>query len=231
MSTMNKNLYRFGALCGPLYVLLVIVGNDVFGPDSPDSASSPSAIGAWWRANPPTLGAGLAWMVELVGLLAFVVFVATLAWSLHRSERVGTWLPAAVLSFGLLSAAVKWGSGAPILALAWRAETIPDDLAAALVDMNGFAFVITWALDAGMLAAAAAVILSTRCLPRWIGWWAAVTSPLLLVGVGLAASGGAPFFLLALLWLVFAGIAMARRGNPSNAVPALAPDQEVTHSA
>ena len=93
MSTMNKNLYRFGALCGPLYVLLVILGNDVLGYGSPDSAASPSAIGAWWRSHPLTPGAGLAWMVELVGLLAFVVFVATLAWSLHRAERVGTWLP------------------------------------------------------------------------------------------------------------------------------------------
>ena len=113
-----------------------------------------------------------------------------------------------------------------MLALAWRAETIPDDLAAALVDMNGFAFVITWAVDAGMLAAAAAVILSTRCLPRWIGWWAALTSPLLLVGIPLAMTGP-PFFLLALIWFVATGIAMARRGPASP--PNTAHAQEASH--
>ena len=84
MSTMNKNLYRFGALCGPLYVLLVVLGNDVLSTGSPDSTASPAVIGQWWRSHPVTLGAGITWMVELVGLLAFPVFVATLAWSLHR---------------------------------------------------------------------------------------------------------------------------------------------------
>lgn len=76
-----------------------------------------------------TPGTGITWMVELVGLLAFPVFVATLAWSLHRAERTSTWLPTAVLSFGLLSSAIKLGSGAPMLALALRADTIPDDAA------------------------------------------------------------------------------------------------------
>jgi hypothetical protein len=214
ISTMNKNLYRFGALCGPLYVILVVLGNDVLSSGSPDSTASPAAIGQWWRSHPVTLGMGITWMVELVGLLAFPVFVATLAWSLHRAERAGTWLPAAVLSFGLLSSAIKLGSGAPMLALALRADTIPDDLAAALVDMNGMAFVLTWAADAGMLAAAAAVILTTRCLPRWLGWWAAVAAPLLLVGIPLAMTGP-PFFLLALIWFIATGIAMARRGAPN----------------
>jgi hypothetical protein len=101
-----------------------------------------------------------------------------------------------------------------MLALALRADTIPDDLAATLVDMNGMAFVLTCAADAGMLAAAAAVILTTRCLPRWLGWWAAVTAPLLLVGIPLAMTGP-PFFLLALLWFLITGTAMARRGAPS----------------
>lgn len=231
MLTMNKNLYRFGALCGPLYVILAVLGNDALG-GSPDSTNSPAVIGEWWRSNPVTLGMGVTWMVELVGLLAFPVFVATLAWSLQRAERAGTWLPAAVLSFGLISSAIKLGSGAPMLALALRADTIPDDLAAALVDMNGMAFVLTWAVDAGMLAAAAAVVLSTRCLPRWLGWWAALTAPLLLAGVALAASGP-PFFLLALIWLVAAGIAMARRGTPNalNTAHAQTPSRAAAHPA
>ena len=226
MPTMNKNLYRFGALCGPLYVILVVLGNDALGAGSPDSTASPAVIGQWWRSHPVTLGMGTVWMVELVGLLTFPVFVATLAWTLHRAERTSTWLPAAVLSFGLLSSAIKLGSGAPMLALALRADTIPDDLAAALVDMNGMAFVLTWAADAGMLAAAAAVILPTRCLPRWLGWWAALTAPLLLAGIPLAMTGP-PFFLLALIWILATGIAMTRRG-PANP-PTTAHAQEASH--
>jgi hypothetical protein len=230
MPTMNKNLYRFGALCGPLYIILVVLGNDVLSSGSPDSTASPAVIGQWWRSHPVTPGMGITWMVELIGLLAFPVFVATLAWTLHRAERTGTWLPAAVLSFGLLSSAIKLGSGAPMLALVLRADTIPDDLAAALVDMNGMAFVLTWAADAGMLAAAAAVILTTRCLPRWLGWWAATTAPLLLAGIPLAMTGP-PFFLLALIWFLATGIAMARRGapNPLNTTHAHTPTPAAAH--
>ena len=73
---------------------------------------------------------------------------------------------------GLLSAVVKLASGAPMFALLWRADDeISDGLAAVLVDMNGASFILTWALDAVMLASAGGVILSTRCLPRWLGWW------------------------------------------------------------
>ncbi len=88
------------------------------------------------------------------------------------------------------------------------------------------AFVLTWAADAGMLAAAAAVILPTRCLPRWLGWWAALTAPLLLAGIPLAMTGP-PFFLLALIWILAAGIAMTRRG-PQPTPPNTAHAQEAS---
>ena len=47
MLTMNKNLYRFGALCGPLYVFLVVLGNDALsnGPPTRQPALPPSASG------------------------------------------------------------------------------------------------------------------------------------------------------------------------------------------
>ena len=76
--------------------------------------------------------------------------------------------------------------------------------------MNAAAFVLTWALDAVMLAAAARVILATSCLPRWTGWFAAVTAPLVLATVPLATSAP-PTFLLALIWIVAVSITMAIR--------------------
>lgn len=107
---------------------------------------------------------------------------------------------------------IKLGSAAPIFALVWRADNgISDGLAAAMVDMNGAAFVLTWALDAVMLAAAGGVILHTRCLPRWLGWWGLVTAPLLLATVPFAISGP-PTFLLALLWIVVVSVVLALRG-------------------
>lgn len=136
-----------------------------------------------------------------------------LAWWLHRSEE--TRLPWIVLCFGLLSAVAKLASAAPIFALAWRSDTgVSDGLAAALVDMNSAAFVLTWALEAFMLAAAGGIIMRTRCLPRWLGWFGLVSAPLVLAGVPVAVSGP-PTFLRALLWIVTASIALSIRTVPS----------------
>lgn len=100
-----------------------------------------------------------------------------------------------------------------MFALAWRADNgISDGLAAAMVDMNGAAFVLTWALDAIMLAAAGGVVLRTRCLPRWLGWWAIGSAPILLASVPFAVSGG-PTLLLALVWLLAVSVVLALRGT------------------
>ena len=206
-------LTRLGAACGALYVVIAILANDILGSGSPDSTASAQAIGAWWRAHEVTTVDWALGFLELFALLCFPIYVVVLAWILQRADRGRTWLPWAVLAMGLLSAVVKLASAAPIYALIWRADNgISDGLAAAMVDMNGAAFVLTWALDAVMLAAAGGVILQTRCLPRWLGWWALVTAPLLLVNVPMAVSGP-PLFLLAMIWIVATSITIAVRGE------------------
>lgn len=213
----NPLLTRLGAACGALYVVIAIVANDTLGSGSPDSTASAQAIGSWWRAHEVTNSDWALGFVELFALLCFPIFVVVLAWVLQRADRGRTWLPWAVLAMGLLSAVVKVASGAPMFALLWRADDgISDGLAAAMVDMNGAAFVLTWALDAVMLAAAGGVILSTRCLPRWLGWWALVTAPLLLATVPFAISGP-PTFLLALIWIVATSITIALRPDQAPA--------------
>ena len=215
---MNTSLLtRLGAACGAVYVVLAIVANDALGSGSPDSTATAQTIGAWWRAHQVTSTQWALGFMELFALLCFPIFVVVLAWVLQRADRGRTWLPWAVLAMGLLSAVVKLASGAPMFALLWRADNgISDGLAAAMVDMNGAAFILTWALDAVMLAAAGGVILSTRCLPRWLGWWALVTAPLLLATVPLAMSGP-PTFLLALIWIVATSITIAFRGDQAPA--------------
>ena len=202
-------LTRLGALCGVLYVLLAILANDVLGPGAPDTTATAREIGSWWAAHPPSSGDWALAMLELVALLAFPIFVIVLAWWLQRNDD--GWLPWTVLSFGLLSAVVKLASGAPMFALAWRADDgVSDGLAAALVDMNGASFALTWALDAVMLAAAGGLVLRNGGLPRWLGWSGLVSAPLVLAGVPFAMVGP-PTFLLALLWIVAASIALSRR--------------------
>jgi hypothetical protein len=206
-----KPLDRIAALAGSAYVLLAVVGHDILGKSSPDSTASAHAIGSWWRSHDPTTADWVSAFLEFTALLLFPVFVIVLAWTLRQAERRATWLPWLVLGSGLLSAVIKLASAEPIFALAWRNNQISDQLAAALVDMNAAAFVLTWALDALMLAGAGTVILHTRCLPRALGWSAVVIAPLLLATVPLADSGP-PIFLLALLWIVATSITLALRG-------------------
>jgi hypothetical protein len=198
-------------------VVVAIVANDFLGSGSPDSTASAHAIGAWWRAHEVTNTDWALGFVELLALLCFPIFIVVLAWVLQRADRGRTWLPWAVLAMGLLSAVVKVASGAPMFALLWRADDgISDGLAAAMVDMNGAAFILTWALDAVMLAAAGGVILQTRCLPRWLGWWGLLAAPLLLATVPLAMSGP-PTFLLALIWIVATSITLVAKGDQAPA--------------
>src|SRR6185295_8576639 len=101
---------------------------------------------------------------------------------------------------------------------------IDPQLGAALVDINGYAFLLTWAVDAVMIGAVAAVALRTVVLPRWIAVSGAVLSPLLFASVALGEDGP-PVFLLALLWFVAVSVALARpasraRTAASSAAPA-----------
>jgi hypothetical protein len=65
--------------------------------------------------------------------------------------------------------------------------------------------------DGVMLGAVAIVTLKTGALPRWLGWLAAVASPLLLVnGMFLDAEFG-PAFLLFMLWTLLASVVLTVR--------------------
>jgi hypothetical protein len=90
---------------------------------------------------------------------------------------------------------------------------IDPQLAKALVEINDYAFLLTWAVDAVMLAAVAACALRTGALPRWLAISAAVIAPLLLASVA-GGNQAPPFgFLLGFAWFVAASVALLRPGR------------------
>ena len=209
MST--RTIARTGGAAGALYVVLVFVGQGIAGTgDSPALGSPPADYARWLAAHGPgTVGYAGAFL-ELIGLLAFVVFVAVLYDLLRRFEHERTWLPAAALGAGLVSAAIKIGSAPPMLAAFSLRHTIDPQLAKALIEMNDYAFLLTWAVDAVLLGAVAASALRTGALPRWLAISAAVIAALLLASLA-GGNQAPPFgFLLALLWFVAAGVVLAR---------------------
>ncbi len=193
----DRILPRLGAISGALFVLLL------FGPSSSGS-DSPIVL-----------------VLELIGLLLFIPFLGYLWSILREAEGPGGWLATTALGAGLVDVTIKLGSLAPGKVADDFGDATP--IHKALEDMNSVAFIVTM-LPLGVLMAAVAVIsLKTRVLPRWLGWLAAVTAPLLLVnGMFLDAEFG-PAFLLFLLWTLLASVVLTVRpsGVPSPTEPAL----------
>jgi Domain of unknown function (DUF4386) len=213
-ATPSRALARIGAACGIAYVALAVVGNDILASTShaPAPNASPAAIAAFVASHPTTTQVWIGAYLDMLGLLAFIGFVAYLYNVLRQADRDGGFLPTVVLGSGLVAAAVKLVSLAPGFAVLYRARNgLSPQLATALFDMNNAAFALDWALTAVMLAATAGVVLRTGVLPRWLGRCALILAPLLLASVALFTTNGPPIFLLALVWIIAASVALIRR--------------------
>jgi hypothetical protein len=212
----NRIWTRIAAAGGIFYVGLTALGNDVLGSggEGPDMTASRSQIGAYVSTHPPTALSWAALYIELLGILAFVFFLGCLWSVLRRAEGEHGPFSAIAFGAGLVSVGVKIASFPALIAAFYRAqEGMDSQLAAALLDMNGVSFVLTWAIDAALLAATAVVVLRTGALPRWLGWSAAVLSPALLVGVAFATSFGFVPYVLTTLWIVATSIVLIRRAG------------------
>lgn len=183
----ERILPRIGAACGALFVVLL------FGLSSTGIDSTIVIVG------------------ELIGLLLFIPFTGYLCSLLREAEGPGDWLATTALGAGLVYIAIKLGSIAPGNA----ADRFEDGTAThqALDVMNSTAYIATMLPLSVFMAAVATVIVKTRVLPRWLGWLAAVTAPLLLVnGMFLDAEFG-PAFLLFLLWTLLASVILTIRSG------------------
>lgn len=210
---LHKQVPRPWALTGALFVVLFFVGGTL-GGSSPDIGASRAKLADWVSGQAPTVTDYVGGYLELLAMLALVVFIAQL-WSLLRTaEGEHGPLSATVLAGGLLSAAIKISSFPAAFAALWRAKQgVEPQLAAALLDMNNAAFVLSWAADALMVGAAAILILRTSVLPRWLGWSGAAITVILLASVPVASKAPPLGFLLTILWIVATSVVLARRAE------------------
>jgi hypothetical protein len=184
------------------------------GGSSPDIGASRAKLADWVSGQAPTVTDYVGGYLELLAMLALVVFIAQL-WSLLRTaEGEHGPLSATVLAGGLLSAAIKISSFPAAFAALWRAKQgVEPQLAAALLDMNNASFVLSWAADALMVGAAAILIIRTSVLPRWLGWSGGAITLILLASVPVASKAPPLGFLLTVLWILATSVVLARRGG------------------
>jgi hypothetical protein len=210
---LHKQVPRPWALSGAVFVVLFFVGGTL-GGSSPDIGASRTKLADWVSSQAPTVTDYVGGYLELLAMLALVAFVAQLWSVLRAAEGEHGPLSATVLAGGLLSAAIKISSFPAAFAALWRAKQgVEPQLAAALLDMNNAAFVLSWAADALMVGAAAILILRTSVLPRWLGWSGAAITVILLASVPVASKAPPLGFLLTILWIVATSVVLARRAE------------------
>jgi hypothetical protein len=187
----RRILPRLGAVCGILYVVLILVGNSVY------------------ESGNETVGLPM----ELIGMLLFIPFLGYLYSLLRRAEGEDGWLSATAFGAGLVEFTIKLVSVIP--AFAARTEGLSPQVHQALENMGNFAYIITMLPVGVMMAAVAIVILKTRVLPLWLGLLAAITAPACLVNGMFFDADFGPAFLLFLLWIALSSVVLTLRGRAS----------------
>jgi hypothetical protein len=217
MSTTIRD--RIGAATGAVFVVLIMVGNQMASVGSADSAHPTGEQvlrDVAHQASSATFTVGF--VLEGLGFAAFIGFLGYLADVLHRRVQgrgPGGIAAGTVIVSGAVMLAVKLGSAAPLGALGIDHGHISPQLAQVLNDMSGVAFVISWLPFAVFVAAAAAGLHRAALVGRPTAY-----SGLVLGVAGLALSiagvydplGASPLaFLLGLAWLLAVSVRLAVR--------------------
>jgi Domain of unknown function (DUF4386) len=215
----HRRVAQLGAGAGIAYVGLAMAGSTVLGggEGAPPESASPNRLAAYLVAHPTGTRQWAGAFVELLALLALIVFVAYLHTTLRRRDRQG-FLPEVALGAGLVTAAIKLGSFGPAFAAHYRAKELSPQLVAALLDINSVAFALSMALTGLLIAAACGSALASQALPRWLAWAGLVVAALLVGTVPTAVTTGfGPAFLLGLLWILASSVALVRRAGVDDA--------------
>jgi hypothetical protein len=186
---MNRPLLpRLAAACGivfPIALFLAAGNGNSFAP---------------WRAVAST------W-----ALVLFFPFLAYLCGLLRTAARDDAWLPTLALLAGTSGILLKLVSHAPELAIHQDHIEKGTPLYNALDHTAGAATLLCLYPLAIYAAAVAVIVLRERALPRWIGFFAALTAAALVVNAGFVYAGFVPALLLFLLWTLATAVVLLRR--------------------
>ena len=197
---MSNHLWqRLGAACGIVYVVLLIGGGSIGGPDI-----------------------RIVFFVEILAFLFFLFFLGNLWSALRRPEGGSGWLSATAFGGGLMSVTIKVASAAPVLAARYRAgDGLDPQLARTLQDINDASFYLSFFPLAVLLAAFAIVAIQSGALPKWLGWIAAAVGLAFIVG-GMSGSAdlqsewaGLPMILFT-FWVIAVSVVLIRRAGVSH---------------
>lgn len=160
-------------------------------------APAAAALGFFETRDPElfTVGAYLS----VLALVTFLWFLSGL-WVVLREAEGGTaWRSMVAFASGLVFVAFVTNGGWQLAAFR-AAEGLDAQLARFAFDMGNLGFASSWVALASLLIASGWIMVASRSLPNWLGWWAIVA------GAGFLAARAVwtmPFwfFPYALFWL------------------------------
>ncbi len=180
----------------------------------PDPGAPVAEYARWLSENPPGTAFWTGAYLEVLGFCAFLFYFPALWGVLRRAGGDWDWLAVAALGAGLVGTAVKLASG-PIAAVAYdRNVGLSPDVQTALIESNGWSFVLSFAIDGAFLLAAGALVVATGILPRWLGWSALLFGALGLLSI-LGGLTGPPAILLFFVWITVSGVYLIARPLPT----------------
>ena len=180
---------RIGAACGLAFVLLQSVALGCMSSGGwLDPGAAPAAIVTAF-AGPPSRPLWIGAYLSVLAALCFIPFTARVTTSLRRADVVAGvgWLPTTALAGGWLLVAVEVSGAGAISALLARAgHALSTAEALTLFDLAQALLFLFWAGGVIFLGAVAALSLTRRVLPRWLGGTAAVIAVVFLVAAPLS---------------------------------------------
>jgi hypothetical protein len=206
----RRRLFRVTGIAGLAAVVLIFGAVVVGTRQEPTFNATATEVLTYYR-SPNTPAAEFRSYVLTIGLIAFLWFAVALTTLLRRAEGEPPWRSTIAMVSGVLLPALALSGNE--VAAGFRADDLDPQIARYAFDEAHVAFANAWVALGSFAVCCGWVIVSTRFLPRWLGWLAMAS------GVWLALSRiswtTAVFLLpygLFWLWVLVVAVLLIRRG-------------------
>jgi hypothetical protein len=203
---------RYAPLSGLVFVVLVVASIIVGGFDSVSTDDSTRKVLDYWSDNDSQQIAGA--ILGALAMVPFLWFLSVLRSTLRLAEGGTGRLAATAYAGGIVLVGFALVDGALQFAVADSVGDVPPGVTQTLsVLYNDFFLGFPVGLGTLMLATAL-VLLRTRVLPMWLGWFALVLGIASFLG-----PAGFVAFLVFLVWVAIVSVVLYQRIEPPATPP------------
>jgi hypothetical protein len=207
----RRRLFRVTGIAG-LAAVALILGPVVIGTRPEPAFDATATEFLTYYRSPDTPGGEVRSFVFAVGLVTFVWFVATLATVLRRAEGEAPWRSTVAMLTGVLFVGLVLSGNE--VAAAFRADDLDPQIARYAFDEAQAAFANARVALGSFAVCCGWVVVSTRLLPRWLGWVAVASGVGLVVSrIRWTSSVWLLPYLLFWAWLLVVAVLLIRRGT------------------